>query len=140
MHTLCIMTSSHFAGLSLAGFIQYFHQIVVHTNWFESYEAAVICTDDIWRESFSMTTTKTNTSIINTHQEVKFHTNMFKHWSLDVNLIGICSLTKSLPLKIKTFFNLWCWLSCYLTIFKKNSNNNDHLDIFFLGKIINNKQ
>lgn len=130
MHTLCIMTLSRFAGLSLAGFIQYFHQIVVHTNWFESYEAAVICTDDIWRESFSPMT-KTNTSIKTHIRKWNFTQtcssidlwmliwSVFVHWQ------------NRYLLKIKTFFILWCWLSCYLTIFKKNSNNNDHLDIFF---------
>lgn len=132
MHTLCIMTSSRFAGLSLAGFIQYFHQIVVHTNWFESYEAAVICTDDIWRESFSMTTTKTNMSIINTHQEVKFHTNMFKHWSLDVNLIGILFIDKiAIFWKLKLFLSFDVGSLVTEQYLKKNSNNNDHLDIFF---------
>lgn len=107
MHTLCIMTSSRFAGLSLAGFIQCFHQIVMHTNWFESYEAAVICKDDTWRDFFQRRQKQTRQSKHTSGSERNF-TQTCSSIDLWMSIqYGTCSLTKSLSLKIKkikTFF------------------------------------
>lgn len=127
---------------SLAGFIQCFYQIVTHTNWFESYEAAVICKDDTWRESFS-TTTKTNTSI-KTHirKWEKFHTNMFKHWSLGVNSI-LCSVVPFhwqnrylLTYKKQNFLSTWIWALLLLNNIFKKLITMTILIFFFLWKII----